>query len=80
MAVNWTKLGVSCGQEEFLHKARLAVEYLKWHHNVEESNPALRGGVAGSYPIWGAYARFSYPAWAAKFFADAIMCLGKTTK
>ena len=80
MAVNWTKLGGSCGREEFLHNARLAVEYLKWHHNVAESNPALRGSVAGSYPIWGAYARFSYPAWAAKFFADAIMCLGKTTK
>ena len=33
--------------------------------------------MAGSYPIWGAYDRFCYPAWAAKFFADAVMLVGR---
>ena len=79
MAVNWTRLGVSCREAEFFRHARRAIDYLERRHRVEESDPALRGGVAGSYPIWGAYARFSYPAWAAKFFADAIIGLGKTT-
>ena len=33
----------------------------------------MRGGIPGSYPIWGDYARYSYPNWPAKFFADAVM-------
>ena len=33
----------------------------------------LRGGIAGSAPIWGDYSRFEFPNWAAKFFADALM-------
>jgi hypothetical protein len=81
MAVNWTTLAASGSREEFLlQHARLATHYLKRRHRVDEPDPALRGGIAGSYPIWGAYARFSYPAWAAKFFADAIMCLGKIAR
>jgi hypothetical protein len=33
----------------------------------------VRGAIAGSAPIWGAYSRFEFPNWAAKFFADALM-------
>lgn len=31
----------------------------------------IRGGVPGSWPIWGPYQRFRYPNWAAKFYLDA---------
>ena len=34
--------------------------------------PGLRGAVAGSSPMWGAYMRFRYPNWAAKYFCDAL--------
>ena len=80
MAVNWATLAVRCGQQELFRNSRLAIDYLKQRQSVAEPNPALRGGIAGSYPIWGAYARFSYPAWAAKFFSDAIMSVGKTAR
>jgi hypothetical protein len=80
MAVIWATIDISCGEESLLRNAGLAIDYLKQRHSVADSNPAIRGGIAGSHPIWGAYARFSYPAWAAKFFADAIMCLGKSTR
>ncbi len=33
---------------------------------------AVRGAIAGSYPIWGRYSRFEFPNWAAKFFVDAV--------
>ncbi len=32
----------------------------------------LRGAIPGSIPIWGDYARFRYPNWAAKFYLDAV--------
>jgi hypothetical protein len=38
-----------------------------------EGVPAgLRGAVAGSSPLWGAYMRLRYPNWAAKYLADAL--------
>jgi hypothetical protein len=76
MAVNWAILACCCGVTEFADHARRAVDYLKRHHRVAAEDPVIRGGVAGSYPIWGAYERFCYPAWAAKFLADAIISVG----
>jgi len=76
MAVNWAVLAVSCGELEFAHHARLALAYLKRHHRVTARDAVVRGGMAGSFPLWGAYERFCYPAWAAKFFADAVMLVG----
>jgi hypothetical protein len=35
----------------------------------------VRGGIAGSAPLSGAYMRFRYPNWAAKYFCDAIQML-----
>lgn len=76
MAVNWAVLALSGGGAEFADHARLALAYLKRHHRVTTRDAVIRGGMAGSYPIWGAYERFCYPAWAAKFFADAVMRVG----
>jgi Squalene-hopene cyclase C-terminal domain len=73
MAINWAVLAISCGEVELARHARLAVAYLKRHHHVAARDAVIRGGMAGSYPIWGPYERFCYPAWAAKFFADALM-------
>ena len=75
MAINWTVLALKCGEREYVDHARLAVEYLKRRHRVTARDPVIRGGLAGSYPIWGAYERFCYPAWAVKFLADAIMSI-----
>ena len=33
----------------------------------------VAGGVAGSYPIWGAYQPLRYISWGCKFLADALM-------
>ena len=40
-------------------------------------NPAVRGAIKGSQPIWGRYAPFSYPNWATKFFIDAVLLLNE---
>jgi hypothetical protein len=37
------------------------------------STPGILGGIPGSDPVWGAYSRFAYPNWEAKFFADALL-------
>jgi hypothetical protein len=42
-------------------------------------NPALVGGIFGSYPLGGAYGPYCVLNWATKFYADAIMDSGVLT-
>ena len=73
MSLNWTRLAQHCGEEDFRASARRAIEYVKRHQRLADHDDAVRGGVAGSSPIWGRYSMFEFPNWAAKFFADALM-------
>lgn len=73
MSLNWTRLAQCAGADELRAPARAALAYLKTTQQLEHPDPAIRGGIAGSAPIWGAYSRFEYPNWAAKFFADALL-------
>lgn len=73
MSLNWTRLAQAAGAAELRDPARRALEYLKTTQRLDHPDPAVRGGIAGSAPIWGDYSRFEYPNWAAKFFADALM-------
>lgn len=73
MSLNWTRLAQATGADELRRHARSALAYLKTTQRLDHPDPAVRGGIAGSAPIWGDYSRFEYPNWAAKFFADALM-------
>jgi hypothetical protein len=73
MAIIWLKIYQLDRNKKYLDSAILILNELKKVHNLKSSNPGIRGGIAGSYPIWGSYMRFSYPNWAAKFYADALM-------
>jgi hypothetical protein len=73
MSLNWTRLAQDGGAPELREHARRAIDYVKCTQRLKDGNDAVRGGIAGSSPIWGAYSRFEYPNWAAKFFADALM-------
>lgn len=46
---------------------------LKTVQCLSSNNTGIRGGIPGSYPIWGEYMRYIYPNWAAKYFADLIL-------
>ncbi len=73
MSLNWTRLAQITGDDELRIPARAALAYLKNTQRLNDMDDPVRGGIAGSIPIWGDYSRFEYPNWAAKFFADALM-------
>ena len=58
------------------HKYRSGVEvvnrYLMARHDIRNSDPRLRGGLAGSWPVWGGYGRLQILNWATKFLLDAL--------
>lgn len=59
----------------FLEAARSALNIVKHSQSLENPNPAIRGGIPGSNPIWGSYIFMGLPNWASKFFIDALLLL-----
>lgn len=51
------------------------VDYVEGTQSLHAPLSGMRGGIAGSKPIWGRYMRLRYPNWAAKFFCDALLLL-----
>lgn len=60
-------------EPEYAVLAKKINQHLKSFHAVYKGNRNIRGGVAGSFPIWGKYIHYCYPNWAAKFFAESFM-------
>jgi hypothetical protein len=73
MSLNWIRVAQVTGEDSFRIRAKAGIDYLKTTQKLLLRDVAVRGGIAGSSPIWGDYSRFEYPNWAAKFFADALM-------
>jgi hypothetical protein len=73
MALNWLRLADLTGDEAYRRAARQGIAYVKTTQRLTDPEPQVQGGIPGSVPIWGAYSRFEFPNWAAKFFADALM-------
>ena len=73
MSINWTRIAGQAGAADLRHNARSAIDFLKGRQRLDDPDPAIRGAIAGSAPIWGRYSMFEFPNWAAKFFADALM-------
>jgi DUF1680 family protein len=73
LAIIWLKLYTFTGSERYLDAARRSLGFVMGCQDMATPNPALRGGIKGSHPIWGRYAPLSYPNWATKFFIDAVL-------
>jgi hypothetical protein len=73
MGINWMRCAQAAGATELRGNARVALSFLKRNQRLNDRDEVARGSIAGSAPIWGAYSRFEFPNWAAKFFADALM-------
>ncbi|RJS94899.1 hypothetical protein D3260_02825 [Salinisphaera sp. Q1T1-3] len=55
--------------------AERAVGFVAGTQSLTATDSAVRGGIAGSAPIFGDYMTDRYPNWAPKFFMDAVMQL-----
>lgn len=73
MALCWLRLDQILGRGGYRQAAAKAISYVKRTQSLNDSDPVVCGAIPGSAPIWGAYSRFEFPNWAAKFFADALL-------
>ena len=72
-ALVWYRLAEVAGAADLLPAARIAVELVAATQRLDAREPGIRGGIAGSDPVWGDYLGFTYPNWPAKFYADALL-------
>lgn len=77
-AIVWLRLHELTHEARYAEAAAQMLTYLCSTQDLSSRNPGIRGGIAGSQPIWGAYGQYEYLNWAAKFFADAILIALRT--
>jgi len=73
MALIWMELHALDGDPSLFSTACKAIDLVKRAQPMASSDPGIRGGVAGSDPVWGDYISLAYPNWAAKFYIDALL-------
>ncbi len=71
-SIVWSELYLLTGDERYRDGVRRVNDYLLAHHDIRNPDPRLRGGVPGSWPVWGDYGRLTILNWATKFLVDAL--------
>jgi lipopolysaccharide/colanic/teichoic acid biosynthesis glycosyltransferase len=66
-------LAVLTGDQSSIGPAERLIAQVAATQNTKKRLAVDYGGVAGSYPIYGASAPLQYPNWAAKFMVDALL-------
>ena len=79
MSCVWLRLFEVTGDLRYLNAALKMNEMLKQLLPVKGRRGVV-GGVAGSYPIWGAYQPMRFISWGCKFLADALMLEQRLTR
>jgi len=79
MSCVWLRLFEATDDLRYLNAALKMNEMLKQLLPVRGRRGVV-GGVAGSYPIWGAYQPLRYISWGCKFLADALTLEGRLTR
>jgi hypothetical protein len=72
-AIVWGRLFQLTGDARYLQAMQRATRYLMQRHDIDNSDPRLRGGVPGSWPVWGDYGRLRILNWATNFFVEALV-------
>lgn len=80
MAVIWLRLYQHFRDQKYLAAAVEANLYIKQRQSIHTMLAGVRGGIAGSYPIYGDYEPYRNLNWAAKFFADGLMLENRLTE
>jgi hypothetical protein len=72
IALCWLLLYQDIGEVAYRDAAFAANSYVRRTMKVDGS-PEMRGGIKGSFPVYGQYGTYQYLSWACKFLVDANM-------
>ena len=66
--------------KRYVNTALKLADFLAYTQKLNGIGKYRKGGIAGSYPIWGMYCPLKYPSWATKYYIDLLMLIKKHTK
>lgn len=72
-AIIWSEIEKQTGDTRYGAAADKALGYLMARHDISSQDLSIRGGLAGSWPVWGDYGKYQILNWATKFLADALL-------
>lgn len=72
-SIIWLRLYHLNKEKTYFDAAKKINSYMKSTQDIKSLNKGINGGIKGAFPIYGWYAPFCYPNWAAKFFIDSLM-------
>jgi hypothetical protein len=72
----WSQLYLLRHDQKYRTAVEVVNRYLMARHDVRNDDLRLRGGVPGSWPVWGGYGRLQILNWATKFLLDALTLEG----
>jgi hypothetical protein len=73
MALIWLRLFQLHGDRLDFSAAKEANRYIKQRQSIRSKLPGIKGGIAGSYPVYCDYEPYRNLNWPVKFFADSLM-------
>lgn len=79
-SIVWSELYRLTREEKYRDAAHKVNRYVMARHDVRNPDLRLRGGLAGSWPVWGDYGPFRVLNWATKFLVDALALEESTSK
>lgn len=68
----WSELYLMTHEEKYREATERVNRYLMARHDIRNPDARLRGGLPGSWPVWGDYGRLSILNWATKYLVDAL--------
>jgi len=72
-SIVWSELYQFAGHPIYREGAQRINRYLMLRHDMTSPYPDIRGGLTGSWPVWGDYGQYMVLNWATKFFVDAML-------
>lgn len=73
LAILWLKLGKLSQNPHLIEAAHSLIDDVKRTQVLISCHPEVRGGILGSFPIYGSYVAYHTLNWATKFFIDALL-------
>jgi len=72
VSIIWWRFYELTANASYLEAAQRINVFLRQTQDIRTQD-SVRGAIKGSWPFYGRYERFSFPNWATKFFADAML-------